>query len=149
MVHKASVLVLSTILVSSRHHGVSPSWSASLLPIYRNPCSSKVQQPLSVPFCPITVSSPSKVSILYLYLQHHDLFITILQGANGVGVNRPGRNGTYIKFLDATLNGTVVLQFDCGYSTNVIYSGSTIIINTAPFLWTYGHFYYVTFDSGE
>ena len=69
-------------------------------------------------------------------------------GANGVGVNRPGRNGTFVHFNDATLNGTRVLWYDCGWSPNVIYSGSTIIINTAPFIWTYGHHYYVTFDSG-
>lgn len=71
-------------------------------------------------------------------------------GVNGVGVNRPGRNGTYVHFRDATLNGTIVLSFDCGWSPNVIYSGSTIIINTAPYNnWTYGHTYYVTFDSGQ
>ena len=72
-----------------------------------------------------------------------------VSGANGAGVNRPGRNGTYIRFHDETLNGTTVLAFDCGYSTNVIYSGTTIIINTAPHIWTFGHFYYVTLDSGR
>jgi hypothetical protein len=64
-----------------------------------------------------------------------------------MAVNRPGRNGTYIYFNDATLNGTVVLSYDCGWSTNVIYSGSTIIIN-APYAWVPGHQYYVTLDSG-
>ena len=77
----------------------------------------------------------------------NNIFITDL-GANGVGVNRPGRNGTFVHFNDATLNGTRVLSYDCGWSPNVIYSGSTIIISTAPFLWTHGHHYYVTFDSG-
>ena len=69
-------------------------------------------------------------------------------GANGILVNRPGRNGTYIHFVDATMNNTVVLSYDCGWSPNIIYSGNTIIIY-APYSWTYGHQYYVTFDSGK
>jgi hypothetical protein len=64
-----------------------------------------------------------------------------------VAVNRPGHNGTYISFHDATLNGTVVLQYDCGWSPNVIYSGDTIVIY-APYPWVPGHSYYITFDSG-
>jgi hypothetical protein len=64
-----------------------------------------------------------------------------------MAVNRPGHNGTYIYFNDATLNGTVVLSYDCGWSPNVVYSGDTIIIY-APFAWVPGHHYYVTFDSG-
>jgi hypothetical protein len=68
-------------------------------------------------------------------------------GQNGVAVNRPGHNGTYISFNDATLNGTVVLSYDCGWSPNVIYSGDTVIIY-APFAWVPGHLYYVTLDSG-
>ncbi len=64
-----------------------------------------------------------------------------------MAVNRPGHNGTYIYFNDATLNGAVVLSYDCGWSPNVIYSGSTIVIN-APYAWTPGHTYYVTLDSG-
>jgi hypothetical protein len=62
-------------------------------------------------------------------------------------MNRPSHNGTYVYFHDATLNGTVVLQYDCGWSPNVIYSGSTMIIY-APFSWVPGHTYYITFDSG-
>jgi hypothetical protein len=62
-------------------------------------------------------------------------------------VNRPGHNGTYVYFNDATLNGTVVLLYDCGWSPNVIYVGDTIFID-APFAWVPGHTYYVTFDSG-
>ena len=69
-------------------------------------------------------------------------------GMNGVGVNRPGRNGTFVSFVDATMNNTQVLQYDCGWSPMVIYSGSTIIIY-APYPWIVGHQYYVTFDSGE
>ena len=69
-------------------------------------------------------------------------------GVNGVGVNRPGRNGTFVRFIDATLNNTQVLAYDCGWSTMVTYSGSTIIIY-APYAWVPGHRYYVTFDSGE
>ena len=62
-------------------------------------------------------------------------------------VNRPGRNGTNIYFHDLTLGGTVALQYDCGWSPNVIYTGDTIIIY-APFSWVPGHVYYVTLDSG-
>jgi hypothetical protein len=62
-------------------------------------------------------------------------------------VNRPGHNGTYVSFNDATLNGTIVLQYDCGWSPNVNYIGSTIVVN-AQYSWTPGHHYYVTFDSG-
>ena len=69
-------------------------------------------------------------------------------GQNGVYVNRPGHNGTYVSFHDATLNGTIVVQYDCGWSPNVIYTGSTIIIY-APYTWTYGHQYYITLDSGK
>ena len=65
-----------------------------------------------------------------------------------MAVNRPGHNGTYVRFNDATLGGTTVLQYDCGWSPNVIYSGSTIIIKT-NYTWTPGHNYYVTFDSGN
>ena len=70
-----------------------------------------------------------------------------IQSKNGVRVNRPGRNGTYISFHDATLNGLIVLQYDCGWSPNVIYVGNTIIIQTS-ITWTPGHRYYVTLDSG-
>lgn len=64
-----------------------------------------------------------------------------------MAVNRPGRNGTYIHFHDETAGGVIVLEYDCGWSPNVFYSGSTIIIY-APYSWTYGHRYYITFDSG-
>ena len=46
------------------------------------------------------------------------------------------------------MNNTEVLSYDCGWSTKVTYSGSTIIID-APYNWTFGHQYYVTFDSGK
>ena len=68
-------------------------------------------------------------------------------GASGMAVNRPGHNGTYVRFNDATANITNILSYDCGWSPNVIYSGSTIIIY-APYPWIYGHLYYITFDSG-
>ena len=66
---------------------------------------------------------------------------------NNVGVNRPGRNGTYIRFIDATANNNVTVEYDCGYDTRVTYSGNTIIIY-APYPWIHGHRYYITFDSG-
>ena len=62
-------------------------------------------------------------------------------------VNRPNRNSTNIYFNDLTLGGVVVLQYDCGWSPNVMYTGDTIIIY-APFAWVPGHLYYVTLDSG-
>ena len=71
----------------------------------------------------------------------------LCKGQGGVAVNRPGHNGTYISFNDMTVGGPPVLQYDCGWSPNVIYSGSTIIIY-APFAWAPGHRYYITFDSG-
>ena len=46
------------------------------------------------------------------------------------------------------MNNTIVLQYDCGWSPMVTYSGDTIIIY-APYAWIPGHQYYVTFDSGE
>jgi hypothetical protein len=64
-----------------------------------------------------------------------------------MAVNRPGHNGTYVYFNDATLNGTLAISYDCGWSPNVMYSGSTISIY-APYAWIPGHHYYVTFDSG-
>ena len=67
---------------------------------------------------------------------------------NGVSVNRPGRNGTYIHFIDATMNDTEILAYDCGWSPNVTYSGSNLIIY-ARYPWVYGHQYYITFDSGK
>ena len=66
---------------------------------------------------------------------------------NGILVDRTSISGTYIDFNDATLNGTVVLQYDCSWSPNVIYSGSTVIIY-APFNWIPGHTYYITADTG-
>ncbi|CAF4242670.1 unnamed protein product, partial [Rotaria magnacalcarata] len=62
-------------------------------------------------------------------------------------VGRLTRHGTYIHFNDVTTN-TVVQSFDCGWASEVTYTGYTIVIRflTAP--WTMGHSYYVTFDSG-
>ena len=82
-----------------------------------------------------------------LQMQLFFLECTPCIGVNGVGVNRPGRNGTYVYFNDATMNNTAVLQYDCGWSPFVTYSGSTIIIY-APYAWLPGHTYFVTFDSG-
>ncbi|CAF3771940.1 unnamed protein product [Rotaria sordida] len=62
-------------------------------------------------------------------------------------VSRPTRNGTYIHFKDATTN-TTVQSYDCGWQSEVTYTGYTIVIRfpTAP--WIVGHSYYVMFDSG-
>ena len=62
-------------------------------------------------------------------------------------MNRPSHNGTYVSFHDATLNGSIVLSYDCGWSPNVTYIHDTIIID-APYGWIPGHQYYVTLDSG-
>lgn len=61
-------------------------------------------------------------------------------------VNRPTRNGTYIRFMDASTN-TSVVQYDAGWAPNMIYTGNTIIIVT-NYTWTLGGNYYVLFDSG-
>lgn len=61
---------------------------------------------------------------------------------------RPSRNGTYINFIDATTN-TTVLQYDCGWAPQVIYTGYTIAIYIPiPTPWIPGRSYYVLFDSG-
>ncbi|CAF1080336.1 unnamed protein product [Rotaria sordida] len=62
-------------------------------------------------------------------------------------VSRPTRNGTYIHFKDSTTN-TIVQSYDCGWQSEVTYTGYTIVIRfpTAP--WIVGHSYYVMFDSG-
>ena len=64
-----------------------------------------------------------------------------------MAINRPEHNGTYVHFHDDTAGDVVVLEYDCGWSPNVIYSGSTILVY-APYSWVPGHRYYVTFDSG-
>ncbi|UJR14650.1 hypothetical protein I4U23_001643 [Adineta vaga] len=76
--------------------------------------------------------------------QNHTLFS--IQTTKSV--NRPTRNGTYIYFWDSTLGGTLVQKYDCGWESEVTYTGFTTVIRfpTAP--WIPGHFYYVTMDSG-
>ncbi|CAF4624569.1 unnamed protein product [Rotaria sp. Silwood1] len=61
-------------------------------------------------------------------------------------VHRPTRNGTYIKFMDASTN-TAVQTFDAGWESNILYSGDTISI-IASYSWVPGRSYYVLFDSG-
>ena len=82
-----------------------------------------------------------------LWAREQSATVVFPLGKNGINVNRPGHNGTYVSFHDANLNGSVVLAYDCGYSTNVNYVGDTIVVN-APFAWVPGHQYYVTFDQG-
>jgi hypothetical protein len=62
-------------------------------------------------------------------------------------VNRPTLNGTYVFFNDAAKNATVV-QYDAGWSPNVIYTGNTILILVTNYTWTVGHTYYITMDEG-
>ena len=61
-------------------------------------------------------------------------------------VNRPTRNGTYIRFVNASDNATV-LQYDAGWAPNMVYTGNTILIMT-NYSWIPGNTYYVLFDSG-
>ncbi|CAF0806646.1 unnamed protein product [Rotaria sordida] len=61
-------------------------------------------------------------------------------------VHRPTRNGTYIKFMDASTN-TSVQVFDAGWQPNILYYGNTISIITS-YSWIPGRSYYVLFDSG-
>ena len=150
MAHRASALLLLTIPMFSPTLGASPSWSASRHPICRSPCWCRARPHRWALSSPIIASFPFRV-LLPPGKQSFTLMtiIFLFPGVNGIKVNRPGRNGTYIYFRDATLNNSVALKFDCGWSPNVIYSGSTILIDTAPFVWTPGHFYYVTLDSGR
>jgi hypothetical protein len=46
-------------------------------------------------------------------LKNKTFILVFYSGVNGVAVNLPNRNGTWIYFNDATLN-TVVLQYGCG-----------------------------------
>lgn len=67
--------------------------------------------------------------------------------ATGV-VNRPTRNGTYIRFFDAATNSNVI-SYDAGWSPNLVYIGKTLVIQVSPPPWIPGHTYYVTLDNGE
>ena len=62
-------------------------------------------------------------------------------------VDRPTRNGTYIYFRDAATNA-VVQRYDCGWESQVTYTGFTIVIRFPVAPWIPGRSYYVTFDSG-
>ncbi|CAF4973187.1 unnamed protein product [Rotaria sp. Silwood1] len=61
-------------------------------------------------------------------------------------VHRPTRNGTYIRFMDASTN-TSVRVFDAGWASNILYYGNTSSIITS-YSWIPGRSYYVLFDSG-
>ena len=63
------------------------------------------------------------------------------------GVNRPSRNGTYIRIYLAS-NDTLVWSADCGWSPFVIYAGTVVIFTTPNPPWVEGETYYVLFDSG-
>ncbi|UJR38799.1 hypothetical protein I4U23_031464 [Adineta vaga] len=85
------------------------------------------------------------ISPIGTIFQNHTLFS--FQTTKSVG--RPTRNGTNIYFRDATNNGTIVAQFDCGWAPEVTFTGFTTVIrfnNTPP--WQPGHFYYVTMAGG-
>lgn len=64
------------------------------------------------------------------------------------GVNRPTRNGTYVRIFDRTNPYTAVWERDCGYSTDCIYAGTTVIFRVQNANWTFGGRYYVLLDSG-
>ena len=61
-------------------------------------------------------------------------------------VGRPNRNGTNVCFNDLATNASVVC-YDAGYAANVLYNSYTITIITNV-VWSFGHRYYVTMDSG-
>lgn len=63
------------------------------------------------------------------------------------GVNRPTRNGTYVKVHLAS-NDTMVWSADCGWSPLVIYTATTVIFYVPNPPWEEGQTYYVLFDSG-
>ena len=64
-----------------------------------------------------------------------------------IRVDRPTRNGTFIYFRNAATNA-VVQQYDCGWASEVTYTGFTIVIRFPVAPWVPGQSYYVTFDSG-
>lgn len=63
-------------------------------------------------------------------------------------VNRPSRNGTYVRFIDDATN-QVVASLDCGHDANVTYIGSTVIFRVLNPPWIPGHTYYIQLDSGK
>ena len=62
-------------------------------------------------------------------------------------VNRPTRNGTYVTVYLAS-NDTPVWSADCGKSSLVMYTGSTVVFYVPNPPWEEGETYYVLFDSG-
>lgn len=64
------------------------------------------------------------------------------------GVNRPARNGTYVRIFDRTNPFTAVWERDCGYSTDCNYLGTTVIFRVQNPSWTFGAQYYILLDSG-
>ncbi|CAF1256074.1 unnamed protein product [Rotaria sp. Silwood1] len=76
---------------------------------------------------------PYKKNLLYLLIATRD-------------VHRSTRNGTYIRFIDASTN-TSVRVFDAGWAPNILYYGNTSSIITS-YSWIPERSYYVLFDSG-
>ena len=81
---------------------------------------------------------------IYCSLNQLDEHLAILATT---GVNRPNRNGTYIKIYLAS-NNTLVWSTDCGWSSLVLYSGTTVAFTVPNPPWVEGETYYILLDSG-
>ncbi|UJR17455.1 hypothetical protein I4U23_004350 [Adineta vaga] len=110
----------------------SNQWCITFLVGFRSPDVIKPQ---------LVQGSASPIGTIF---QNHTLFSI----QTSKFVNRPTRNGTTIYFRDATAGGIIVSKFDCGYASEVTYTGYTVVIRFPVAPWTPGHFYYVTMDSG-
>ncbi|CAF4364889.1 unnamed protein product [Rotaria sordida] len=63
-------------------------------------------------------------------------------------VYRPSRNGTYIQIFNKANSSSPEWQADCGYSSDCIYSGQTVLFFVRNANWVLGATYYILFSSG-
>ncbi|UJR29667.1 hypothetical protein I4U23_017215 [Adineta vaga] len=92
------------------------------------------------------LSDPWCITYLVNYESPELIRPKVVQGSASPIVGRPTRNGTNICFREAATN-VLVLCYDAGYASNVVYTGYTIVVTT-NYTWTPGLFYYITMDSG-
>lgn len=64
------------------------------------------------------------------------------------GVYHPNRNGTYIQIFNQANSTLPVWEVDCGYSSDCIYSGQTVLFIVQNPSWIFGAHYYILFSSG-
>ncbi|CAF4849818.1 unnamed protein product [Rotaria sp. Silwood1] len=75
---------------------------------------------------------------------NHSLFSIQATG----DVYRPSRNGTYIQIFNKANPSCAEWEVDCGYSSDCIYSGQTVLFYVRNANWAYGANYYILFSSG-